>query len=240
MPAKPHPVTITTIQTNLPVQHCELEAVKKALSSWLKLKGFTQHGYIHNHKNEEDPAYETQSYPLVQLRCKENCLQLWGMNEGAAVLQQMMLAEMLRGFQYKGVQCRVLPPHTGTAQQGIAWIPGKRRQAYELNYFIALKPSNFKAWQELPGITEKVRRLEQLLANNIAMYCKAAGFVLDKQKLQLQVDWLWHTRWATIKEYKVLAFTFTYSSNLLLPDGIALGRQTKLGYGWQAVLRQRQ
>jgi hypothetical protein len=237
MPRKPHQLSITTLQTNLPVQPQELEAVKKALSAWLKLKGFAQHGYIHNHKNEEDPAFETQSYPLIQLRCKEEGLLLWGMKEGAEVLQQIMMTEMLRGFQYRGTQCRILPKHTGITQQAIVWATGRKMQQYELNYFVALNPANFTAWQQLPDATQRMRRLEELLINNMAMFCKAAGFVLDKTKLKLHIDWLWHTHWVAIKEYSVLAFTLTYHCNLLLPDGIALGRQTKLGYGWQAVLR---
>lgn len=235
MPRRPHTITITTVQTNLPVQHSELEAVKKALSTWLKQKGFIQHGYLHNHQNEEDPTFETQSYPLVQLRCPDGKLMLWGMGEGATALQQMMLTEMLRGFQYCGTQCRVLPQHTGTTEQPIQWLTGKKMQEYELNYFVALKPTNYKSWQQLPGAGQRMVRLQELLVNNIAMYCKAAGFVLDKEKLKLTIDWIWHTRWVQIKGYKVLAFTLTYSSNLLLPDGLALGRQTKLGYGWQTI-----
>ena len=67
----------------------------------------------------------------------------------------------------------------------------------------------------------------------ISGFLKIEGFKLDKEKLKLSSGWVWATRWVKIKEYKVLAFTLTYACNLLLPNGIALGRQTKLGYGWQ-------
>lgn len=229
-----HSITITTIQTNIPVQHNELEAVKKALGSWLKQKGFAQHGFIHNHETEEDPAYRKQDYPLLQLRCPQGSLMLWGMNAGAEVLQQMMLQEMLRGFQYRGVQCRIQPKLTGTQKESIGFLPAKQQLHYSLNYFVALNPANATAWQQLTA-AKKMERLEELLKNNIAMVCKAAGWPLDKEKLTAAINWVWKTEWVKIKDYAVLGFTLDYKSNLHLPDGIALGRQTKLGYGWQTV-----
>jgi hypothetical protein len=229
-----HSLSLTTLQTNIPVLHHDLEAVKKALGSWLKQKGFAQHGHIHNHETEEDPNYKKQEYPLIQLRCPQGKLMLWGMNAGAEILQQIMLQEMLRGFQFRGTQCRIIPAQTGTEKAAIGFLPGKEMRWYSLNYFVALNPPNAKAWQALPA-PQKMDRLEELLKNNIAMFCKAAGYVLDKEKLKADINWVWKTEWVKIKEYPVMGFTLDYHSNLLLPDGIALGRQTKLGYGWQTI-----
>lgn len=228
-----HQLTITTIQTTISVAPNELEAVKKAVSSWLKLKGFTQHGFFHNHESEEDPDYKKQEYPLIQFRCPNGLLMLWGLQQGAGVLQNMMLHEMLRGFQYKGMHCRVDPTQTGVQQHELGFAENSDLYTYELNYFVALTAANFKSWQHLPDAAKRMERLQQLLANNIAMFCRAAGFVLDKSKLVVQIYWVWHARWVIIKEHKVLAFTLSYQSNLVMPDGIALGRQTRLGYGWQ-------
>lgn len=227
-----HPLIITTLQTNIPIEHADLETVKKAIGVWLKQKGFKQHGFIHNHENEEDPDYTPQSYPLVQLRCTEGKLALWGMNEGAEVLQQIMLKEMLRGFQFRGTQCRIVPAKTGTEKYALQFLPGKKTRHYELNYFIAFKPENYKAWQKMDA-PAKMQRLQDVLLNNITMFCKAAGWLVDKNKLLASIYWVWHTRWVKFKTHKLLAFTLNYSSNLQLPDGIALGRQTKLGFGWQ-------
>jgi hypothetical protein len=234
MPLKPHLITITTLQTNIPVQHNELEAVKKALGIWLeKEKKCPHHTWIHNHKSEDNPGYQEQEYPLVQLRCPNGLLQLWSMARGSEILKELMMGEMFRGFQYRGTQFRIIPGQTKTVQSALAYTRGKKTEQYELNYFVALKPGNFKSWQELPDGTKRMERLKELIVNNLAMFCRAAGFTLDKEKLKLNTDWIWHTRWVLIKEHKVLAFTLTYECNLLLPDGIALGRQTKLGYGWQ-------
>ncbi len=230
-----HPVTITTIQTNIPAPPSELEPIKKALSSWLKQKGFRQHGYFHNHENEEDPSFKKNEYPLIQLRSPNGLLMLWGMQEGASVLQQMMLTEMLRGFQYRGTSCHVIPEQTSVQQHQLGFKDNNELNFYELNYFVALTAPNFKSWQQLPDAAKRMERLQELLVNNITMFCKAAGFALDKEKLLASIYWLWHSRWVMIKEYKVLAFTLSYHSNLIMPDGIALGRQTRLGYGWQTT-----
>jgi Cas6b C-terminal domain/Cas6b N-terminal domain len=229
-----HPLTITTLQTNIPIEHNELEAAKKALGTWLKKKGFAQHGFIHNHENEEDPDYKTQAYPQVQLRCPNGRLMLWGINEGAQALQQLMLKEMLRGFQFRGTQCRMVAAQTGTEQYALDWLPRGQSRHYELNYFIALKPGNFEAWQKMSA-PAKMQRLEDMLANSLAMFCKTAGWPVDKEKLQARIYWVWHTRWVKFKEQRLLAFTLNYTCNLQLPDGIALGRKVKLGYGWQTA-----
>ena len=96
-----HPVIITTIQTNIAVTPNELEAVKKALSTWLKKKGFAQHGYFHNHENEDDPDFQPNEYPLIQFRCPKGLLLLWGMQQGAQALQQMMLPKGSEAFATK-------------------------------------------------------------------------------------------------------------------------------------------
>lgn len=227
-----HPLTLTTIYTTIPAEHHQLEAAKKALGTWLKQKGFAQHGFIHNHETEEDPNYKKQDYPLIQLRCPKHKLMLWGMNEGAQILQNIMMQEKLRGFEWNGKPFSVDAKQTGTQTVTLKFLPGTNVQLYSLNYFVALNPPNATAWQQLTA-AKKMERLEELLKNNIAMFCKAAGFELDKEKLTATINWVWHTEWVKIKEHHVLGFTLDYHSNLLLPDGIALGRQTKLGYGWQ-------
>ncbi|MEP7372572.1 MAG: CRISPR-associated endonuclease Cas6 [Chitinophagaceae bacterium] len=228
-----HPITITTLQTNIPIQHSDLEAVKKAIGVWLKQKDFKEHGHIHNHETDEDPGFKKQDYPLIQLRCQQDRLMLWGMNNGAEVLQKIMLREMFRGFQFQGTQCRIIPARTDTLNHELGFMNGKELKRYSLNYFVALNPANAKAWQELPTASRRIERIEELLKNNIAMFCKAAGFVLDKEKLVANIYWIWKTNWVKIKDFKVASFTLDYDSNLEMPDGIALGRQTKLGYGWQ-------
>lgn len=236
MPRKPRLIPITTLQTSIPVEHAELEAVKIALATWLKKeKASPYHTWIHNHASEDNPDYKEQDYPLIQLRCPHGRLLLWGMMQGAEVLKELMLSEAFRGFQYKGTQFRIIADGTKTESHSLTWTKRKETQAYELNYFVAFRPDNFKAWQQLPNAAQRMERLQSLIVNNLAMFCKATGFALDKQKLQLSIGWVWHTRWVAIKEHKVLAFTLTYHCNLLLPGGIALGRQTKLGYGWQTV-----
>ena len=241
MPPTPH--TITTLQTNIPVQHNELEAVKKALGVWLeKEKKCSYHNWIHNHKTGDTPEYEEQNYPLVQLRRPNGRLMLWGMGKGSDVLKELMLTEMFRGFQYRGTQFRILPGETKTETYRLTYTKGKKKQRYELNYFVAFNPKNFNEWKLLPDIAKRMERLQELIINNLAMFCKAADFVLDKEKLNLHIEWLWLSKWVIItgkdkegeeKKYEVLAFTLTHECNLQLPDGIALGRQTKLGYGWQ-------
>ncbi|SFP83029.1 CRISPR-associated endonuclease Cas6 [Parafilimonas terrae] len=228
-----HPLSITTIQTNIHLQHQDLEAVKKALGTWLKKKGFAEHGFIHNHETEEDPEFKKQEYPLIQLRLPKDKLMLWGMNKGADILQKIMMHEMLRGFQFRGTQCRIIPAGTGTVINELGFLNGNEQNKYSLNYFAALNPANAKAWQALPNAAKRIERLEELLKNNIAMFCKAAGFKLDKEKLNASIYWVWHSQWVKIKEHNVIGFTLDYTSNLQMPDGIALGRQTRLGYGWQ-------
>lgn len=236
MPAKPHTVTITTLQTTLPVEHAELEAVKVALGTWLKNeKHCRHHTWLHNHASDDNPDYKEQDYPLIQLRCPHGRLLLWGMGQGSDILKELMLTEMFRGFQYKGRRFSIEAAQTGTQDYKLSWAKAKTTQGYELNYFVAFRPDNYKAWQALPDAAQRMQRLQELIVNNITMFCKAVGFVLDKKKLRLSIGWVWHTRWVAIKEHKVLAFTLTYECNLTLPDGIALGRQTRLGYGWQTV-----
>ena len=229
-----HSITIATIQSTIPVPHKELDAVKKALGTWLKQKGFAQHGFVHNHETEEDPNYKKQDYPLVQLRSPQGRLMLWGMNQGASVLRDIMMKELLKGFVYNNYKFATLPGKTGVETVTIDWLTEGKLYHYSINYFVALNPPNATAWQQLTA-ARKMERLEELLKNNLAMFCKAAGSVLDKQKLVTEINWVWNTEWVKIKEHKVLGFTLDYRSNLLLPDGIALGRQTKLGYGWQTI-----
>lgn len=244
-----HTITITTIQTTIPASHEDLWGPKKAVGTWLKKKGFTQHGYVHNHETDEDPSYIRQKYPLIQLRCPKGRFMLWGMNEGAEILQKIMLQEMLRGFQWKGHQCYIMPKGTSTEKKEIGFLPGKELKWYSLNYFIALNPENAEHWQKQLSAARKMERIRELIINNMAMFFTAAGSTLDKKKTKTEIYWIWKSSWETLKikdirtakieEYKVIACTLDYFSNLLLPDGIAIGRQTKLGFGWQTERKKK-
>ncbi|MCF8245163.1 MAG: hypothetical protein K9J37_05055 [Saprospiraceae bacterium] len=107
---------------------------------------------------------------------------------------------------------------------------------YRLHKWRALSSDNFKEWQKMDGIVERIAFLENILAAHILSFARGVEWTLDKH-FEVKITNLLKEEWVSFKDIKVLAFTIEFKANISMPDYIGLGQGSGEGFG--VVRRQR-
>jgi hypothetical protein len=101
---------------------------------------------------------------------------------------------------------------------------------YSIRNWIALNQENYKRYNGLESLQEKIAFLEKTLTANILAFAKGIDWQVDKQ-LNVKIKEMQSQRAVTLKEQKVIGFNLDFASNVFLPDYIGLGKSVSLGYG---------
>lgn len=101
---------------------------------------------------------------------------------------------------------------------------------YRLHKWRALNSENFRQWQQLDGIVERIAFLENILAAHILSFARGVGWELDK-RFEVKITHLLKEEWVSFKDIKMLAFTIEFKTNISMPDFIGLGQGSGEGFG---------
>jgi hypothetical protein len=118
-------------------------------------------------------------------------------------------------------------------------LTGKERRCYHINSYVALNQENHKEWLKLEDAVAQIKFLETLLISHLHGWTQEMNWLVDKKKIRIRILDFVGRHVGKIKvntdgnPIKKLAFEFTYETNLLLPEHIALGGSIRMGYGWQ-------
>lgn len=111
---------------------------------------------------------------------------------------------------------------------------GGKNIDYNLYNWIALNQDNYENYKSLPDLISKVEFLERTLTGNILSFAKGIDWTVDN-KISLKIYDIINTRSTTLKGKKILGFDIAFSTNVVLPDFIGLGKSVSLGFG---IVRQ--
>lgn len=182
---------------------------------------------FHNHApdgaNQHRPA-------LIQYRVAQGSACLWGMGEGALALERWWLsapdALTFGGRTYPMQAAEVRRENTQLAMTGEKW------KYYRLHDYLPLNAENYRLWLDNPRLIKRVELLEGALTGNLLGFCQAAGWRLP-ERLEVQVVDIHKRQKTRFHGVELMAFEITYRCNLLLPEGIALGKAVSHGFGVQ-------
>ncbi|MBK8110498.1 MAG: hypothetical protein IPK46_09295 [Saprospiraceae bacterium] len=177
-------------------------------------------------------------YPRVQFRVENGLAAIWAINEGVAVIQQMIQASLLDLFEMYGAKIPLEPaawPKTGSM---VSKVTSKKTNTYRLSYYMPFDHRSDHEYHAAPSMTDKIRILEHALTSGLAISLSELGMgETDVKKIRVQL--LDIIRTETLS-YKVKAgsdrnYTKVYdlliSTNVLIPDGYSLGRRKAYGFG---------
>lgn len=186
---------------------------------------------FHNHA----PDGADQHRPaLIQYRAVQGRACLWGMAAGAQALERWWLSAP-DALRFGG---RAYPLHAAEVRRETALLghtqPGQWTY-YRLHDYLALNADNYRRWLDTPRLVFRAELLETALAGHLLGFCQNAGWWLD-ERLEVQVVDVHRRRKTRYHGVELMAFELTYRCNLLLPDGIALGKAVSHGFGVQGLL----
>lgn len=203
-----------------------------------KLRGyfgelFREHSpLLHNHFEEtgdEGPKYR-YAYPLVQYKVLHKTPTLIGMAEGAQLLVELFLR--IREINIEGQVIPVLSKHIEHRQCTIGISEELHTYRFE-TLWLGLNQKNFRAYQQADD-AGKSMILRNTAVANILTFVEAFGLKPDKeipgQKIMLKLSQTEPVK-TKFKNVEFTAFGGSFTTNVLMPDYIGLGKQAARGFG---------
>lgn len=101
---------------------------------------------------------------------------------------------------------------------------------YRLLNWLPLNSYNYKEYQTIEGLAQRITFLEEKLIGNLLAFFTEMGFRAEKQ-IDLHITDIKDQRLAHYKGVKLMAFDVEFKVNLALPQYIGIGKSASVGYG---------
>ncbi|WP_339904729.1 CRISPR-associated endonuclease Cas6 [uncultured Cyclobacterium sp.] len=167
-------------------------------------------------------------YPLIQYKIKHKKAAILGLGKGAQSLQLWMsLADEMLNFRGDKFSL-TLDEH-----QHNTWKPGleKNLQYFRLNKWLPLNGENFREWQKMNRLSDRVQLLEKLIWGHLWHALDGLGITIERKELQLFLSSIDMMSFKNSYGIKRLALDVTFACNLNIPEEIGLGQGVSLGFG---------
>jgi hypothetical protein len=222
------------IKTSLVVFEEEIE--KDSLSSFrAAIAGLVGKDNILFHHHREDDKY-LYRYPLIQYKVINNHPAIFSMEEGAGeVLNLIEKRKNEIKVHGKKMSLNVLNLHLKQSTLQV-W---DKFFSYHLRHWIALNKNNYKDYNDLLPLKERVLLLEKTLVSHILSFAEGVGWNVDK-KIELFINDIHKQRWVKYKNIGLLAFDITFTTNVSLPDYVGLGKAVSVGFGAVKRIRKKE
>jgi len=182
------------------------------------------HSLLHNHQVDGSCAYR---YPLVQYRSWRGKAALTAINEGVEVIQEV-LARQDWGINWEGERIQLHVEGLSMREHHLRMSSSPK--TYQIRKWLALNQDNYEQWQRSNSLIDRAAMLERILAGQLLGFCSAMGYRLPEH-LEVSLHDIQRMRKLRLHGNPMIAFDISYSANLILPAGVAIGRGVSVGFG---------
>lgn len=231
-------LTTLNSQAQLPLTTITFPEITLRVRDAHKLRGyfgelFREHSpLLHNHFEEtggEGPKYR-YAYPLVQYKVLQKTPTLVGLGEGAQLLVELFLR--IRELNIEGEVIPVLSKHIEHRQCTIGISDDLHTYRFE-TLWLGLNQKNHQAYQKA-GQEQRGIILKNTAVANILTFVEAFGIRLNRDVPEQRVMLKLQTTEPVVTRFKNVEFTAfggSFTTNVLLPDYVGLGKQAARGFG---------
>ncbi len=166
-------------------------------------------------------------YPVIQYKVYRGNPAVICINEGAE--------EMLKFFQQPNWDMVINGRRVETQVKDIAFSYvycgfSDRPVYYGIRNWFALNEPNFVKFIGLTGDSARRELLERILVGNIISF--AGGIEWDlRERVEVSILSMHKQRFFHFKDYQMAGFDLNFKANVLLPEGIGLGKSVSRGFG---------
>lgn len=199
-----------------------------------KLRGFFTNMFkdhsalLHNHEANGKCCYR---YPLVQYKVLRGLPMLIGLGAGAHILED--LYDKIDHLNIQGIIYPVSQKMIDTRKVSAGLTECLHRYQFQ-TLWMALNQENFLRFSTKDKATRQ-RMLIKILTGNILNFLRAFQVFADREVLAMpQVS----DRKTQFKDTRMLAFNGGFAANVLLPEGIGLGKSVARGFGTVSAGRE--
>lgn len=165
------------------------------------------------------------SYPLIQYKIISGKPAIIGVGKGSAVLAtlprkcKLMIGNSPREFTLNGFNIERYEPEISDAPK-----------MYSILRYVPLNSVNMMEYESLPALTDKICLLERIINANVLAFFKGIEYHCSDQ-IQTAISSIDKTYKLYYKGVGFQAFDVKFITNVLLPNGIGLGKSSSLGLG---------
>ena len=207
--------------------------------AFLEMIGWEE-ALFHNHQNKDikgqqvfssqtlEKAKTIHQYPLIQYYEKSGRGTIIGINEGVQALLKIIDEKELQ-IKWNGRQenLKIVRVEKGTHEFKILDQP----RQYRLYKWMALTQKNHTLWKKANSLEVRIHLLNKLLVNHLIGVLKQFKWRWPAGSLQAQLDLLHRMDSIRHKNIPLEIFDVSFSTNIALPDGLAIGKGVSHGYG---------
>jgi len=176
---------------------------------------------LHNHFDDGSLRYK---YPLVQYKVVNNIPVLLGINEGGELLISLFLK--ISELNIDGVVFPVYHKNIENKNYKVAIVDDLFSYEFKTLY-MGLNQKNYKIYIEANEADKKLL-LKKTLTANILSFFKGIDYHAE-EKIMLTAEL--NEKQTKFKDKNMIAFTGNFTTNVLLPDFIGLGKAVSRGFG---------
>lgn len=214
--------TLLVIFKNLRLEKEQAEALRKDINHRTE----NRYDLLHNHLPEGGLVYR---YPRVQYRSFKGYAALFGINEGAELLWQLLdSGELGEPFN---ANFEII------SKSDMAVEVQQQFSTYSVKDLVPFNAENYRAYRALESFIERSRWVEEKLAVHLVQFCKEMGVKFEKGEIKVRLKALKKTPEPELKAERMLSFDLVFDTNVSLPDYLSLGRMKSLGMGTLKKLR---
>lgn len=197
----------------------EIPKFRGAVIASLKQKNIL----YHNH-DENGVVYK---YPRIQYKRINKKAAIVCVEEGVDAIQELFSSG---NFTYhigeKEMEMRIDSVNTYNNDVDFCDVP----QCYHLHNWIPLNTANYKEYQAISRLADKIVFLEKKLKANFLAFFSAMDYHVEKQ-IVLNIVNITEPILISYKGVKLMAFDVDFNVNLSLPNYIGIGKSASIGYG---------
>jgi hypothetical protein len=218
-------ITTLHITFDIPLQPKEITQFRGAIAEHA---GWADDAF-HNHAAKGDTVL--YRYPIIQYRSVEGRATIFSINAGVdTVLDMLSRTNPIMDIGRTTVELAVCDSVKRVRNLEVSDTP----KQYYLKNWLALNADNYKKWQTLPSLGERVAMLEQILSSNIVSFAKGVAWQLPV-RVEAKLVQLQHTHKIISHRTELIAFDVVFAANIDLPEGLGLGKSCSLGFGVVSV-----
>lgn len=225
----------TLSQTLVPITTVTFPEISLHTRDGHKLRGyfgelFKEHSpLLHNHLEQEDGADDVKfryGYPLVQYKVLNHVPTLVGLGEGATLLTQLFL--QMREVQIENETFPVLSKHILHEQAPVGLADDLIEYRFE-TLWMALNQTNYRDYRRYTE-QEQQAQLKRVMTGQLLALFREFNLWLDPHE-RIMVRLSVQERTTQFKNQTMVAFAGSFLTNVILPEGIGLGKAVSRGFG---------
>lgn len=178
---------------------------------------------FHNHLGDSF----RNAYPLIQYKILGGRAAIVCVGEGVAAIGTFLSSSDLKmEIGHRSVHMGIF----NSAPLRFQFRIDETKHQYHLRRWAPLNSDNLLRYNELVSLKDRIELLEGILTGNILSMLKGLG-VFVETRIQCSILSLSEPYFEGYKGTGVMSFDVCFSSNIVLPENIGLGKHASVGFG---------